>query len=143
MNVNVIGRTDQCWFTKVRAARKERVEGLEIGVVRIVISAGDVRFQSQSRFERSLKGETDVRRSCPRLNVATAEAAELTHEFQIVVPSGFPSPNPRADGVTQFVGCALIEARLLPIQTQVVEVNLPSGQPRTRGDGVESPEILI
>src|SRR5216117_714332 len=84
MNINVIGRTDQSWFAKIGASGKKRVESLEVGVVRVVIAAGNVRFESEPGFERSIfKCEPNIRRCCPSLNVATAEAAELIDEFKV------------------------------------------------------------
>src|SRR5438034_9891631 len=144
MNINVIGRTDQSWFAKIGASGKKRVESLEVGVVRVVIAAGNVRFETESGFERSIfKCEPNIRRCCPRLNVATAEAAELVDEFKVVVPTGFSSPNPRADGVPDFVSRALVEVCVVPIQSEVVKVNIPPWQPGNWSHSVESPKILI
>src|SRR6267143_840233 len=86
MNVNVVRRTDQRWFAEICATRKERVEGLEVPVVRIVIAAGDVCFQAESWFEQSIgKGEPDIGCGRPRLNVSAAEAAELIHKLKVVI----------------------------------------------------------
>src|SRR5712691_8687330 len=98
MNVNVVRRTDQRWFAEICATRKERVEGLEVSVVRIVIAAGDVCFQAESWFEQSIcKGEPDIGCGRPRLDVPAAEAAELIDKLKVVIPTRFVSPNSRAD----------------------------------------------
>ncbi len=144
MNVNVVRRANERRFTKVCATRKQRVEGLEVPVARIVIAAGDVCFQAESWFEQSIcKSEPDIGCGRPRLNVSTPEAAELIHELQIVVPARFVSPNSRADRMPEFVSRALVKTSVLSIQTQVVKVNISSRQPGNRGHSVESPKILI
>src|SRR5438034_476356 len=58
-------------------------------------------------------------------------------------PTRICLPNARANRMPEFMSRALIEARTSPIQTEIVEVNISSGQPRDRGDCVESPEFLI
>src|SRR5438128_1897522 len=42
VEVNVVGWTNQPGFAEVSAFREKRVEGLEVGVVRITVTAGDV-----------------------------------------------------------------------------------------------------
>src|SRR5713101_7513750 len=123
MNVNVVRRANESRFTKVCATRKQRVEGLELPVVWIVIAAGDVCFQAESWFEQSIcKGEPDIGCGRPCLNVSAPEAAELVHKLKVVIPTRFVSPNARADRMPEFVGRALIEARVLPIQPEIVKV---------------------
>ena len=96
-------------------------------MVWVVVPACDVRFQSKPWIERSVfKREPNIGRCCPRLNVAASEAAELIDEFEVLVPAGFPSPNPRADGVPEFMGRPVIKARVLPIQAEIVKVNISS-----------------
>src|SRR6266571_1099069 len=41
MNINVIRRPDEGRFAEVGAARKKWVEGLEVGIVRVVVTSGD------------------------------------------------------------------------------------------------------
>src|SRR6266513_239927 len=144
MNINVIGRTDQSWFAKIGASGKKRVESLEVGIVRVVIAAGNVRFESESGFERRIfKCEPNIRRCCPGLNVATAEAAELINKLEVVVPTGFSSPNPRANRVPDFVSRPLVEVCVVPIQAEVIQVNISSLQPGNWSHSVESPKFLI
>src|SRR2546430_6936577 len=144
MNINVIGRTDQSWFAKIGASGKKRVESLEVGVVRGVIAAGNVRFETESGFERSIfKCEPNIRRCCPGLNVATAEAAELIDQIKVVVATGFSSPNPRADGVPEFVSRALVEVCIVPIQSEVVKANIPPRQPGNWRHSDETPTLWI
>src|SRR5438105_6135366 len=125
MNVNVVGGADEGRFAKVCAARKQGTEGLKVGVVRIVVAAGDICFETGTRLEGCVvKSETEVCRCRPGLDVAVTETAELINKFEIVVPAGFVSPDSRADGVPEFVSCALIEAGILSIQPQIIKVNI-------------------
>src|SRR6266567_4590843 len=129
----MICRPDQRRLSEVRPLGKQGIESLEVGIVRIGIAARGVGLQAEPWFERSVfKSETHIRRCCPRLNSATAEPAELIDEFEVVVPTGFPPPNPRAQRVPEFMGRPLIEARTLPIQAKIVKVNISARQP---GDG--------
>jgi len=45
--------------------------------------------------------------------------------------------------VAEFVSSALLKSRAFPIQTQIIKIRVPPGQPRNRDDGVEAPKILI
>src|SRR6266542_2116302 len=144
MNIKVIRRADQGRLAKIRAARKQGVEGPEIGIIRAVIPARDVRLDSESRFKRSMfQRESNIRSRGPGLNVAVAEAAELIHELEVIVPTRHSSPEARADGVPQFIGRPLVEARVLPIQAEIIKVNIATRQPGNRSDGIKAPEILV
>src|SRR5947207_15614789 len=104
MNINVVRRPDEGRFAKVGAARKQWVEGLEVGIVRVVITARDVRFQSKPRLERSIfKCEPKIGRCGPRLDIARAKAAELIHKFQGVIPTGCVAPNPPPQRVPELM----------------------------------------
>src|SRR5258706_10004254 len=110
MHVDVIGWADQCRFAKVRTTREKWIECLQIGVVRILVTARDVGSQTEPRFQRRvLKREAGIRRDGPRANVAITEAAELVHKLKIVIPTGFPSPDSGADRMPLFACCSLVE----------------------------------
>src|SRR5262245_23543407 len=97
MNIDVIGRADQGRFTEIRATGKQGIESLQVGMVWIFVTTGDVRFQPKPWFEGSFfERETHLGSSGPRLNVPTSEAAELINELEIVVPTGFAAPDSRS-----------------------------------------------
>src|SRR3989442_14101777 len=144
MNINVVRRTNQRRFTEVCATRKQRVECLEINIVRIIVAAGDVRLQTESWFERGvLKRETDIGGGRPCLDLTVAKTAELIDKLKVVIPPCLLPPNSRADGVPDFVSRPLVEVRVVPIQAEVVKVNISSWQPGNWRHGVESPRLLI
>src|SRR5881394_1545710 len=96
-------------------------------VVRVIIAAGDISLKAESWFERrAFKGKAGIGRCRPCLNVAASEAAKLGYQLKVVVPTGFVPPNPGAQGVPEFVRCALVEARVLPVQAEVVKVSISS-----------------
>src|SRR6266496_4267872 len=81
------------------------------------------------RMDKSIESEARLGRRCPRLNVATAEAAELVDEFEIVVPTGFSPPNLRANRMPKLVSRSLVKARVLTIQTEIIQVDVSPRQP--------------
>src|SRR5713226_9736789 len=124
MNINVVRRTNQRRFTEVCATGKQRVECLEISIVRIV-AAADVRFQTEPWFERCVfKSEAQIRCGRPCLNVSVAKTAELIDKLKVVIPPCLPAPNSRADGVPDFASRPLVEVRVVPIQAEVIKVNI-------------------
>src|SRR4051812_975562 len=118
MQVQEIGRTDQCDLAEVCALWKQRVECAEVSISGIRVSADDVGLQTESRRECQLfEGITRVGSERPRMDITAAEFAPLENAFEIVVPSVAFSVESRADGMASLVRGSLHEFRARLIET--------------------------
>ena len=114
---------------EVHARREQRVEGLEVGRVRVVVAAGDVEPEAEARFERQVaEVVADGVRGAPRLDVARSEPAELPVVFEVVLPRHRPPPEPHAERVPQFVAWPLDVDGVLVLEAEVVQIDVALGQ---------------
>src|SRR6266700_59600 len=108
MHVNVVLWPDEGRLTEVSAFRKQRVERLQILVVRIAVATRHVGFQAKARRPRRMgKRVAGVARRRPRRNVAVAKRAKLINELEVPVPARVIAPQARADGMTKLARRAL------------------------------------
>src|SRR5262249_12061674 len=123
------------------APRKERVERAQAAVGWVRVAADDIGAQANARLQRgALERVPRIRRERPGEDVVVAELAELSHAFEVVVPSPLLTVEPRPERVAQLVLGALHELAVRPAQPEVIQVDLPTRKNRQRVRGVDAPE---
>src|SRR5229473_1098921 len=111
---------------KIIALREQRIEGPERVRPRIV-AARDVRFSTESWFQRNVREMVAGFRShCPGAYVCGTEGSELPKRFIVEIPAGLHlgdgTRKTRTDTVPHFVADTPVECSCFSIEAKVVSV---------------------
>src|SRR4051812_18057350 len=123
IDVDQVGQGDEARRGEISIARIESVEGAERAALRVAVAAGDIGLEAETRGQgRPGEGVAGIRRGHPGEDVAIAEAAGLQHQFTIVVPRRRSAPQSRADRVPELVRGADVEAGILAVEPEIIEI---------------------
>jgi hypothetical protein len=88
MQVDQVLWAEQREFPKVLALGKQGIERLEVPIVRIVVTADDVGFETQAWTERRVRQrEADVAGNRPGRDATIGEVTELIEPLEVPSPT--------------------------------------------------------
>src|SRR5438094_1013122 len=86
MDANDILRPDQAGIIEIAGFEEERVEGPEVPIIWIVVTAGGAGLESEPRIPRRVPGIAYIYRRAPREDRFVAKAAHLEHLLRFPIP---------------------------------------------------------
>src|SRR6266851_1051074 len=129
---NRIARPEKLCASRILTALKEGVKGSEIRTRSVPVPTRNVEVNLDPRIPLTSESARGSDHAPPGANVACTEAAELVHALEVVCPQSI-SPEPRSNGMTQFVSDTFVEAGVSQIPAEVISTEgcLPTAGARS------------
>src|SRR5439155_1197079 len=86
MDANDILRSDQARIVEVAGFEEERVEGSEVPIIWIIVTAGGAGLEPEPRIPRRVPGITCIYRRAPSEDRFVAKAPHLEHLLRFQIP---------------------------------------------------------
>ena len=118
---NRIARPEKLCASRILTTLKEGAKGSEIRTRSVPVPTRNVEVYPDAGIPSTSESARCFDHASPGANVACSEAAELVHALEVVRPQSI-SPEPGSNGMPQFVGDTLVEARVSQILAEVINV---------------------
>src|SRR6266496_2287076 len=122
MHANNVLRPDQAGIVEVTGFEEERVEGPEVPIIWIVVTAGGAALESEPHIPRRVPSIAYIYRRAPREDRFVAKAAHLEHLLRFPIPMVAGCELARAQHVAVLVPASRGILSVFAMDPQIVQV---------------------